>query len=234
MSTERKRRYGVLLISVFMFLIVIFAGTNGSPYAVFWLYSAYLSYKGDVQTLRTWLKIVIAINLFIGITCFYFWNFEDVEWLPIFLRDKSIFIMALTFPLLVKVGILLSIRPSSSSKFSKSNSISNQQSSTLEVDDSAWEQALKEVDGADRHMATWAKALADSAGNTELARSIYIKQRANHIHIKSSIQSNFLPDDEDRLISEQQNRDHIRSFWISIAIVLICGGFLIFGAIRNS
>ena len=132
------------------------------------------------------------------------------------------------------LGVLFGNPRISSSKFSKSPGIYNQQLSTLEVDDSAWEQALKEVDGADRHMATWAKALADSAGNTELARSIYIKQRANHIHIKSSIQSNFLLEDEGRLISEQQNRDHIRSFWISIALVLICGGFLIFGAIRNS
>ena len=110
MYSQRKKRYGLLTISVFMFLLTIIFGTKGSVYAAFWIYAAFLSYRGDVVELLKWLKILIIINLAFGIGYFYFGNFQDVEWLPPFLRDKYSFIAALFFPLLIKIGMFLYIK----------------------------------------------------------------------------------------------------------------------------
>lgn len=109
MTNGINRRYGIMTVAIIMAFISLLTGTKGSPYTVFWIYAAYLSYKGDIKTLKSYLVILIWINAIIAAGVILFVDSKNLQWILPGSESHIIFFIAVGIPLAVKVAILLRI-----------------------------------------------------------------------------------------------------------------------------
>lgn len=109
MTNGVNRRYGIMTVAIIVALISLLTGTKGSPYTVFWTYAAYLSYKGEIKTLKSYLVILIWINAIIAAGVILFVDSTNLQWILPGSESHIIFVIAVGIPLAVKVAILLRI-----------------------------------------------------------------------------------------------------------------------------
>ncbi len=166
MTTSQQRRWGIFTFSVLMALLTLVGGQKGSPYVAFWGYIAYLAYKGDIEKIALWLKVVIGINAIamVGIAVFM-----DGAVLPLGESAKSLFLVAVGITLTIKL-LLYAYVASLCGRVSSSN-----------VSDAVYAAVLKELDGAGRQDGAWARALAEADGDESKAKARYIQYRVQQI-----------------------------------------------------
>ena len=81
MTDKVNRRFGIMSVAILMALASLLSGTKGSPYTVFWIYAAYLSYKGDIKTLKSYLVVLIWVNAIIVAGVFLFVDLRNLQWI---------------------------------------------------------------------------------------------------------------------------------------------------------
>lgn len=92
-----------------MAFVSLLTGTKGSPYTVFWIYAAYLSYKGDIKTLKSYLVVLIWINAIIAVGVFLFVDLRNLQWIMPGAESHFIFLVTVGIPLAIKIAILMRI-----------------------------------------------------------------------------------------------------------------------------
>lgn len=204
----RLRSWGILATSVVMFFIALLGGTKGNPYAALWLYSIYLAYKGKLGTLKSCLKIVIAINLVLGLGLLLFADPKTFRYISPLLHSHVEFIIAISIPLMIKMGLVYWINrrieranerfgDAQSNNFQPNqhrgiptHNVSVSQGSTesrlpsitpITPKSEDWANALDEYESAERNKGVWAKLYAENNGNEELTKASYLRQRAHEI-----------------------------------------------------
>ncbi len=109
MTDKVNRRFGIMSVAIVMAFVSLLTGTKGSPYTVFWIYAAYLSYKGDIKTLKSYLVILIWINSIIAAGVFLFVDLRNLQWIMPGAESHIIFLVAVGIPLAIKIAILIRI-----------------------------------------------------------------------------------------------------------------------------
>jgi hypothetical protein len=111
MVTTVSRRWGIFSIAILMCLTtLLFGGGKGSIYVVFWGYAAYLGYKGDIDTLAGYLKIVIVLNVIVLSGILLLVDAEADLWRWTGWGNSGILALAVAIPLSVMVGMFAYIR----------------------------------------------------------------------------------------------------------------------------
>ncbi len=94
-ESKPKRRWGIFAISVVMALVHFIAAADepgpASFYAAFWIYASYLSIKGDIKTLASYIKIILILNavgiLFVAVLdqeyILRFWGVEKIPFISV-------------------------------------------------------------------------------------------------------------------------------------------------------
>lgn len=212
-NDPQLRSWGIVALSVVMFLNVALGGAKGSPYAAFWLYSAYLAYKGRVGTLRVWLKALAIIN-FVGIIgVALFADERTIRLIFPFLNSHIELLIATSIPLLVKLGLIYwidrriaasnhadSVKGNQRESVTNESTIGNsfnpqwiksgcdgvQSTASFTPKASDWESALIEYEGPNRSKGLWARLYAENNGNEELVKAAYLRVRANEFACTTS------------------------------------------------
>ncbi len=63
MDKQIEKRWGIVALGALMFLASLLFGSKGSLYTLVWLMVSYYGYKGDLITIKQWMKWLILINL---------------------------------------------------------------------------------------------------------------------------------------------------------------------------
>ena len=82
-----------------MALLTLIGGAKVSVYVLVWCYLAYMSYKGDIDQIATWLKWLIIIHV-VGLVIIA--GFIDSAWLP---GDKGFLLVGAGITLAVKIAL---------------------------------------------------------------------------------------------------------------------------------
>jgi len=96
-------------IAIVMAFASLLTGSKGSSYTLtlFWIYAAYLSYKGDIRKLKTYLIVLIWINAIIGVGVLLFADARTLGWINPDANSQILFTIGI--PLVVKISMLLRI-----------------------------------------------------------------------------------------------------------------------------
>jgi hypothetical protein len=94
-----ERRWEIFCVSILMALLTLIGGAKGSVYVLVWCYLAYMSYKGDINQIATWLKWLIIIHV-VGLVIVV--GFIDSTWLP---GDKGFILVGAGITLAVKIAL---------------------------------------------------------------------------------------------------------------------------------
>ena len=232
----------IFILSILMAFAVLMAGaatkSNGAGLGVLlWGYQAWLMYKRDNTALVSLTKAILWVQAtaFCIVFSVLLFSKSDAKAYIDITPQTLILLAILCFG--IEFFLYRFFRSQASqSALTFPTSVVNSSS----IEDEFWQQALRELEGV-RHEATWARALAESDGNIDLARSLYIKQRANHLQLKYTIESNYITNEQDFISNEKEeefktlerNRTHMRYFWNAVTIVLIIYGLLVFSAIKK-
>lgn len=67
MTSTLKPRWGIVAVGILMFFVTLLtielSGKKTSAYLGIWLLVAYYAYKGDLRSIKEWMKWLIFINL---------------------------------------------------------------------------------------------------------------------------------------------------------------------------
>ena len=128
MADTQRHRWGILSVAVVMFLFHLIGGTTSSPYAVFWLYAAYLAYKGEIGLISIYLKILIFLNFIVlGMVLLLVDANSDI-WRWTGWQSKEVLSVLVGIPLAIKAALYLYIK--SQIDKTKSNDSARNKSST--------------------------------------------------------------------------------------------------------
>ncbi len=225
----------IFILSIVMAFAVLIAGaatkSNGAGVGVLlWGYQAWLMYKRDNTALVSLTKAVLgvqAIAFCIALPVILFLKFDPKAYIDI---TPQILILSAIFGISIEYFLYrFFLTQSNLGVVTRPTSVVNSSS----IEDEFWEQALRELEGV-RHEATWARALAESAGNMDLARSIYIKQRAKNLKLKSSVESNLVINEEDKKFAFGNGKENYWQPWAVLAtLLLVLVGVIVYGPITS-
>ena len=220
----------IFILSICMIFIVLIAGaatkSKGSGIGMFiWGYTAWLMYKRRVSDLVSFYKGLLWFDVIAAGVALAVLVFSD--------NDASRYVgystteVTLLFALVISLtyGLYIFFR-NQTNLLSVSSSVVNNSS----IDDKHWEQASHELDG-DRHVATWARAIAESNGDESKAKAVYLKIRAVTLHELS-----------EKSILENSNIKELKSdvssykssSWDMFEVVALIGFVIIVGAIVHA
>jgi hypothetical protein len=202
--TKIERRWGIFCVSILMALLTMVGGAKVSVYVLVWCYIAYMSYKGDIDQIATWLKWLIIIHV-VGLVIIA--GFIDSAWQGFILVGAGI-------TLTVKIALYgyvyavhaksrnqddhnysaVSVHQETANEASNekgSNSVTTatyngkvepvknaaQDGDAMHDDDMFYEQALDELENQQFVKATWARALAETNGDDAKSKAGYIRLR---------------------------------------------------------
>jgi hypothetical protein len=121
-----KRRWGILAISVVMFLITMVSmemtKQKTSLYLLFWIYIGYLAFKGKLKDIFYWVKWAAIINGIGLIAVLIFIDSNSSIFSLVGANSKTGWMIGIGIPLLVMLSMLLYIHKISN-KFAEENSI---------------------------------------------------------------------------------------------------------------
>lgn len=109
MTDKFNHRFGIMSVAILMAFLSLLTGAKGSPYTVFWIYTAYLSYKGDIKTLKPYLIVLIWINAIIMLGVLLFVDLRTLQWVMPDAESHLAFLLATGIPLAIKVAVLIRI-----------------------------------------------------------------------------------------------------------------------------
>ena len=223
----------IFILSILMAFAVLMAGaatkSNGAGLGVLlWGYQAWLMYKRDNTALVSLTKAILwvqAIAFCILFSVLLFSKSDAKAYIDI---TPQVLILLAILCIGIEYFFYRFFRSQAGlSALTYPTSVVNSSS----IEDEFWEKALRELEGV-RHEATWARALAESAGNMDLARSNYIKQRAMNFKLKSSIESNFVNNEEEKQFAfRNSKKNHWQPWAILGTLLLILVGVLVYGPI---
>lgn len=201
----------VFTLSILMIFFVIIGGAMSGSKSVgfgvwYWGYTAWKMYKRDNDALVSLQKIMLwfeAIAFSIGLAVLLFSD-SDVR--------RYVDITPLGFIILasLSMGVTYLLYKFFKKKQCAPTTITTLSSSSIE--DRFWEQASRELEG-DRHVATWARAMASAEGDDTKTKALYIKLRASDLQQSNSTsyhKSSIISVSKDGVIKEES-----KLFWSS-------------------
>jgi len=220
----------VFILSIFMVFVVFFAGalTKSKSFGFgvwIWGYTAWLMYKRRNADLVSFYKGLLWFDLIatgIALSVLTFSD-SDVGRYVGYTAVEAALLCALVISL--TYGLYIFFR-NQTNLLSVSSSVINDSS----IDDKHWEQASHELDG-DRHVATWARAIAESNGDESKAKAVYLKIRAGTLHglsEKSILENSNIKEPKSDLPSNKS------SSWDMFEVVALIGFVIIVGAIVHA
>ena len=105
---QNTRRFGLMTIAILMATVSLLGGGKGSPYTLFWIYAAHLSFRGDIKTLKIWLVVLIWINLIVAAGVLIVAD-SGSRWVMPGVDSASEFAVLVGISLAVKIVVLLRI-----------------------------------------------------------------------------------------------------------------------------
>uniref|UniRef100_UPI0040483A03 hypothetical protein n=1 Tax=Mariniflexile sp. TaxID=1979402 RepID=UPI0040483A03 len=217
----------IFILSIFMVFFVLIAGaltkSKSSGFGMWiWGYTAWLMYKRRNADLVSFYKgllwfDVIAAGIALSVLTF---SEGDVGRYVGYTAVEAALLFALV--ILFSYGLYIFFR-NQTKLLSVSSSVINDSS----IDDKHWEQASHELDG-DRHVATWARAIAESNGDESKAKAVYLKIRAGTLHglsEKSILENSNIKEPKLDLSSNKS------SSWDMFEVVALIGFVIIVGSI---
>ena len=178
-----ERRWGVFTAAVLLCFAVLVGGSKGSPYAFFWGCIAYFAYRGDLTSIAIWLKTVIILSVVLVLPYLVFFDSSAEMWRWTG-ATKEGFMIGGGVALMVKVAMFLYVRSQLKGVQAASGSIFQVETGLAYSDkaaDALYEQALDELDSGKTSKATWARAMAEGAGDDAKTRAVYIRLRVSQL-----------------------------------------------------
>lgn len=220
----------VFILSIFMVFFVLIAGavtkSKSSGFGMWiWGYTAWLMYKRRNADLVSFYKGLLWFDVIAAGIALYVLTFGEgdvgryVGYTAVEAALLCAFVISLSY------GLYIFFR-NQTKLLSVSSSVINDSS----IDDKHWEQASHELDG-DRHVATWARAIAESNGDESKAKAVYLKIRAGTLHglsEKSILENSNIKEPKSDLSSNKS------SSWDMFEVVALIGFVIIVGAIVHA
>ena len=202
-----NRRWGILTLSVLMFLAVFFVsfigGGKGSLISVFWICVGYLAYKGQDEALLLFLKVIAIIEAGLILVIAGFVDSKSSNFDLYGAYGKTSLLVGLCVMLVLKISIFSYLNNQIKSaglgnpgeglrageaiphEFSRSFNMPISKPNVAQED--AWyEQALDELNSGATVKATWARAMVEGAGDDAKTKAAYIRLRL--VQLQSSYQ----------------------------------------------
>lgn len=215
MTDQVDRRFGIMSVAILMAFVsllgFLLGGPKGSPYTAFWIYAAYLSYKGDIKTLKSYLVVLIWITAIFAAGVFLFVDLRNLQWIMPGAESHLIFLVAIGIPLAIKIAILMRVNrligegdanvhqapvaaDESGSNIqmqqnpiisSASKSANQPQIISEDYINTLYSQALEEAQSGERNKGLWAKCFAQNDGDENKAKAQYVRERVEKIQADS-------------------------------------------------
>lgn len=107
--------------------------------------------------------------------------------------------------------------------------IENQWNSLEHSEEALWEDVYKEFDNGKRQLGLWAKCFSEAAGNENLAKAEYIKQRFEQLKKESLAPNDVeLSFSNSQIEAEKVERTPQNKLWLVIALLVICFGLFVY------
>lgn len=107
-AINQTRKYGLMSTAIIMSFLSLISGSGGI-YIVFWIYAAYLSYKSEIRKLKSYLVVLIWLNVTIAIGILLFAESESIKGIIPGVDSKLMFLGVIGIPLAVKIAMLYRI-----------------------------------------------------------------------------------------------------------------------------
>jgi uncharacterized protein (DUF433 family) len=84
-STENHKRWGIVAVGILMFFVTVIissiSGNKASFYTFVWIMVSYYGYKGDLSSIKQWMKWLIFINLGVLFLVLVLYNDNTVSYI---------------------------------------------------------------------------------------------------------------------------------------------------------
>ena len=187
MAKLNSSRWGVVALAVLMLLVTMvntsINGQKSSIYYAVWTFVGWYGYKGNLEQIKSWMKVVIVLNILV------------LLWVVLLYDDSTTNLISKGTKESLSIGVLVMLVPKLFLYLwckSKLNEQSNdlvlssavaapvKQSSTENSSNinEAYLNALNEFEGEKRDRALYARLFAENDGKEEVVKAKYIKQKA--------------------------------------------------------
>jgi hypothetical protein len=193
---QSQKRWGIVTLAVVMFFVTLILNpvmsggrSNANPlYLLLWIMVGWYAYKGDLQSIKSWMKWVIWLA--IGSVIFVYLFVGDGSKSSMDVKHLN---ASFAFLLLIpKIGLfyycstqLNAPSPHVSKISPKYNEIlaNISEKETVQIEDIFYEHALEEFN-LNRRSGAWIKILAENSGDETKSKFDYIKLRAKELSLE--------------------------------------------------
>jgi hypothetical protein len=207
-SKENQKRWGIVAVGILMFLVTSFttyiSGNKSSFYLFVWIMVGYYGYKGDLSSIKQWMKWLIFINLGVLFWVLVFTNDSSVSYLANSQMELALGDVVMLVPKIIlffycdsqleapnnitsleKNTSSLNLKVTNNSNKSAPNApqVNKSQSSKITQSDfrtneeKVYLQIYEELENKTYDKALWIKLFAEANGDENKARAQYIKER---------------------------------------------------------